>query len=262
MTLGLSDHPSLGIELNEFLDFSAKLGAVHVEIKLDRPNLLSTLLKDEAIPTIKDLLASYDLKYFLHAPSIDVNPASLNPSIGKASEEMLLTAVRFAGEVNATLLVSHVGRLSRDYPQSLIGKAIENAITRLKRVTDSCRDLGVTFTIENDHKASDHSIAGYPGQVLSLIRQIDCKLTFDVGHANTFGKIEDFFDTLKTYMVNIHLHDNNGINDQHLPLGEGKIQITRILEKIKKGNLQPSLTLECHSIEGLRRDYSMLQKLL
>jgi sugar phosphate isomerase/epimerase len=262
MMVGLSDHPSLGVKLGDFLDFSSQLGAEHVEIKLDRPSLLSTLVEDKAISMVKDSLASYNFKCFLHAPSIDVNPASLNPKLGKASEENLLTALSFAGEVNAMLLVSHVGRLSRDYPQNLVRKALENAIARLKRVADSSRDAGIIFTIENDHKTSDHLIAGYPKQVLSLLREIDCKLTFDVGHANTLGKIEDFFETLRTYMVNIHLHANNGVDDQHLPLSEGKMQINEILEKVKKSNFQPPLTLECHSIEGLHQDYNLLQKLL
>jgi sugar phosphate isomerase/epimerase len=177
--------------------------------------------------------------------------------MGKASEEILLKTTRFAREVNAALVVTHVGRLSRDYPPSLVEKAFENAIARLRRVTNSSKSFGITFTIENDHKTSDHLIAGYPKQILALVREIDCKLTFDIGHANTLGKIEDFFDTLESYMVNIHLHDNNGADDQHLPLGKGRIQIVNVLERIEKSNFP--LTLECHSIQGLRKDYNLLR---
>jgi sugar phosphate isomerase/epimerase len=79
MLIGLSDHPSLNMTIGEFLDFSSQLGAKHVEIKLDRPDLLSTL-QDKEILTVKDLPASHNFKYFLHAPSIDINPASLNPT--------------------------------------------------------------------------------------------------------------------------------------------------------------------------------------
>jgi sugar phosphate isomerase/epimerase len=186
----------------------------------------------------------------------------LNPKIGKASEEMLLNTVRFARRINAELVVSHVGRLSRDYPPNLIRKAIENAVNRLKRIASTAENFGVTFTIENDHKAADLIIAGYPSQMLSLLKDVNCKLTLDIGHANTLGKIETFFDTLNRYMVNVHLHGNNGIHDKHLPLNRAKISITKIVEKIKRDASWLPLTLECHSIRGLRNDFNLLRRLL
>jgi len=262
MRLGLSDHPSFNLKLKEFLEFASQLSAKYVELKLDRQNLLSTLLRRSKNSTITNLLNSYDFKYFLHTPSIDVNLASLNPSIGRASEKITLKTVHFASKVNAELLVSHVGRLSRDHPQSLMKKAFKNAVARLKHIANASKDSGIIFTIENDHKTADYIIAGYPQQILSLVENIDCKLTFDIGHANTLGKIENFLDTLSTYIVNIHLHDNNGVNDEHLPLGEGKIDIAKTLEKIKMSNRSTTLILECHSLQGLRQDYNLLKKLL
>jgi sugar phosphate isomerase/epimerase len=265
MQLGLSDHPTLNMKLNEFLDFSSKLNANHVEIKLDSPNLLAVLPKNVEKPQmkiIKNLFASYNFKYFLHAPSIDINLASLNPEIGKASQEMLLNTVHFASRINAELVVSHVGRLSRDYPPNFIRKAIENAVNRLKQIANTAENFGVTFTIENDHKTSDFIIAGYPSQMLSLLKDIDCKLTLDVGHANTLGKIETFFDMLNRYIVNVHLHGNNGTHDEHLPLNKAKISIIKTIEKIKRDASWLPLTLECHSIQGLRNDFNLLRRLL
>jgi sugar phosphate isomerase/epimerase len=262
MQLGLSDHPSLNIKLSEFLDFASELDAKHVEIKLDSPSLLSAMVKVNQALSIVNLLTSYNFKYFLHVPSIDINLASLNPNIGKASEKIVIDAVRFASKVNAELVVSHAGRLSRDYPQSFIEKAFENVLTRLRRIVKVSKDLGIIFTIENDHKASDYLIAGYPKQVLSLVRNLGCKLTLDIGHAKTLGKIGAFLDTLSMYTVNVHLHDNNGAEDEHMPLGKGKIPIAKLLRKIKTSSYSPSLTLECHSIEGLRQDYNLLKRLL
>jgi sugar phosphate isomerase/epimerase len=67
---------------------------------------------------------------------------------------------------------------------------------------------------------------------------------------------------LGTHIVNVHLHDNNGITDEHMPLGRGKMQIAELLEKIKTSSGSPPLTLECHSIEGLRQDFDLLRRLL
>jgi sugar phosphate isomerase/epimerase len=141
-------------------------------------------------------------------------------------------------------------------------KSFRNAVARLKPVVNVAKDLGIIFTIENDHKAADYVLAGYPEQVLSLIRNLDCKLTFDVGHANTLGKIESFLNTLSKDIVNVHLHNNNGISDEHKPLGKGRINVARVLEKVRKSNCSLKLTLECHSIRGLQQDYNLLKNWL
>jgi sugar phosphate isomerase/epimerase len=262
MQLGLSDHPSLNMKLSEFLHFASQLNAKHVEIKLDNPALSSAMGEPNKLSSVMNLLTSYDFKYFFHAPSIDVNLASLNADIGRTSEKIVIEAVRFANKMDGELVVSHVGRLSRDFPLTFIEKAFENASTRLKRVIRVAEDLGVIFTIENDHKASDYLVAAYPEQVLSFVTNLGCKLTLDIGHAKTLGDIRDFLNMLGTHIVNVHLHDNNGITDEHMPLGRGKMQIAELLEKIKTSSGSPPLTLECHSIEGLRQDFDLLRRLL
>jgi len=258
--IGLSDHPSFDMTLREFLDFASRLHVKHVELKMDSPSFLSALHKVNKISAIKNTLTSYNFRLFLHAPTIDINLASLNPHIGRASEKLTLKALYFADKVDAELMVSHVGRLSKDYPQSFIDKSLKNAVVRLKRLVKASKDLEITFTIENDHRTADYVLAGYPEQVLSLIRKLDCKLTFDIGHANTLGEVESFFDMLSMDIVNIHLHDNNGINDEHLPLGKGKMNAAKILEKLRASGCS-TVTLECHSIRGLQKDLNLLRKL-
>lgn len=201
MQLGLSNHPRFDISLEGFLNFASQLRAEHVELKLDCPFLLSALYNKDEIRGIKNLFASYSFKYFLHTPTIDINLASLNPGIGEVSEKITLEPVHFADKIDAELIVSHVGRLSRDHLENLSDLAFRNAVSRLKHLVHVSEDLGITFTIENDHKASDRILAGYPKQVYSLIRTLGCKLTFDVGHANTLEEIEGFLNSLGKEML-------------------------------------------------------------
>lgn len=250
MMLGVADHPNFEVALEDILNFASKLEVQVAELKLDRLELLSVLSKTEKVSGIKKLLDSYDLKYFIHAPSIDVNLASLNPGLRRASERMILRAVSFAAKIDAELFVSHVGRLSRDYPSRLVGRSVENAMSSLRKLVQASNDLGVVFTIENDHNSRDHILLGYTDQLKFLIESTGCKLTFDVGHANTVGKIEDFTNLLNKFIVNVHLHDNNGIEDEHLPLGKGNIDFVRMF-KMKDWLRQKPLIFECHSFTGL-----------
>jgi sugar phosphate isomerase/epimerase len=38
-----------------------------------------------------------------------------------------------------------------------------------------------------------------------LLKEVGCKLTLDIGHANTFGDLKAFITTLAEYTASIHL---------------------------------------------------------
>lgn len=259
MILGVSDHSSFEVSLKTLLEFASKLATQTVELKSDRLELLSAISNTHRMPSIKNLLNSYDFKYFVHAPSIDVNLASLNPDLRKASERAILRAVNLAAETGAKLLVSHVGRLSRDYSQKLVEKSVNNAASSLKTLARISNELGIVFTIENDHGSSDRVLAGYPEQIKLLLESIGCKLTLDVGHANTLGKIEDFLK-LDKFIVNVHLHDNNGARDEHLAPGKGNIDFSELFRVMKNWQNHKPLIIECHSFAGLSEGVEYMRR--
>ncbi|RLI42153.1 hypothetical protein DRO59_05000 [Candidatus Bathyarchaeota archaeon] len=262
MILGIADHPSFKKSLAEFLDFASRLKVDLVELKMDRLELLKALSSAEKAHQVKQLLDTYNFKHSVHAPSINVNLASLNPTIRKASEKVVTNAVRFAVEINAEFSISHVGRLSKDYPKGFLEKALKNAVETLKRINKTANDLGIVFTLENDHKAKDYILAGYPEQLSFLIENVGCKLTFDVGHANTLKKPEEFIEPLKAFIANLHLHNNNGKEDSHLSLRKGNINLQEIFEKLGDSITNTPLTVECHSFKGLEESVALLREKL
>ncbi len=48
------------------------------------------------------------------------------------------------------------------------------------------------------------------------------------------------------YISEIHLHDNHGERDEHLPLGEGNIDLPAVFAQLKMRNLRPALVIENH----------------
>ena len=260
MILGVADYPSLEGSLEDFLNFASKLRVRVLELKLDRLELLLALSKTDEVFEIKNLSNSYDFKYFVHAPNNDTNLASVNPLLRRVFKKTILKVVNFAAALDAELLVSHVGRLSTDYPQKLVKKAMRNATDSLRRMNQLSNDLGIIFTIENDHKSNDYVLAGYPEQINYFIENVGCKLTFDIGHANTIGKIEDFTKLLDKYIVNVHLHDNDGREDEHLPVGKGSIDFMRVLKKMKDWRSEKPLIIECHDHAGIKESIDFMRK--
>ncbi|MGH9448369.1 MAG: sugar phosphate isomerase/epimerase family protein, partial [Terriglobia bacterium] len=67
--------------------------------------------------------------------------------------------------------------------------------------------------------------------------RLDVKICFDTGHAHLAGGVQPAFETLKSYISAVELHDNRADSDDHLlPFG-GTIPWTELFEAL--GALDP-----------------------
>jgi sugar phosphate isomerase/epimerase len=77
------------------------------------------------------------------------------------------------------------------------------------------------------------------------------KLHWDVGHANIGNEAEKktklALHNFKDKISHMHFSDNNGQEDQHLPLGAGNINWLFILKTLKEYHYEKTVTLEIHS---------------
>jgi sugar phosphate isomerase/epimerase len=81
-------------------------------------------------------------------------------------------------------------------------------------------------------------------------------LHLDVGHANVGGdKLEGLLDRLGSRLVHVHLSDNRGNNDDHMPLGAGRVDWPRAIRLLKQHGYDGTITLEVFSQD---RDYLLL----
>lgn len=72
-------------------------------------------------------------------------------------------------------------------------------------------------------------------------------LNLDIGHANLYGKRpHDLIKALHEKIVHVHLHDNNGDMDLHLPMGQGSIDWEKTISMLKK-YYDGTITLEIFS---------------
>jgi len=61
--------------------------------------------------------------------------------------------------------------------------------------------------------------------------------------------------------LNIYLHDNDGFEDSHLPLGKGKINFHEVIRRIGS-HLNLPLVLECHSFKELEESLNFVRQKL
>jgi sugar phosphate isomerase/epimerase len=61
-------------------------------------------------------------------------------------------------------------------------------------------------------------------------------------------------------MKELHLHDNDGIKDDHLAIGAGKIDFECLFEYIEQNSLKPITTVEAHKEKWLWQSLEALSR--
>jgi len=184
-------------------------------------------LNEETISLIDYLTSSCDLEVSVHAPFSDLNIASLNKPIWEESLRQIKTAIEAMANY-AHVLVIHPGYIS-SLASFCPDKALRKNKEALTQLVRCAREHGVTATIEN--MVNVESLLGrFPGEIVDM-RVDGLGFTFDVGHANTADAIDSF---LRLPIDHVHLHDNNGLVDEHLVLGLGTIKWSSVMRGLRR----------------------------
>jgi sugar phosphate isomerase/epimerase len=222
----------------------------------------------EAISTMKGLAQEYDMPLQVHAPYVNLRPADLNPRIRDASVQSIKDGIDFASQIGCRIVTAHLGSISKGRLKHAHKSVRAILVDSVRALTDYAEDHDVTIAVENvqsDMDEWEEAVGKTAEEIVCILKEIDVKnvgVTFDVGHANTVGNPEDFAVKLAPYMVNVHLHDNHGTRDQHLVIGEGKIDFLKILRTLKEVGYAGPLVLEYFDSASLLRAKTELVKLL
>jgi len=87
---------------------------------------------------------------------------------------------------------------------------------------------------------------------------------FDPGHAALFSGVplHRWANDLGEGILQMHVHDNRGQRDDHLPVGEGTLNYRGVLLAVLDTGARPILTVEPHRKEHFSRSLSGLREIL
>lgn len=128
--------------------------------------------------------------------------------------------------------VIHLTHSKQPPPVSAIGMA------RMAKLVAFAEHIGVKIACENIE---------FPEHLDSVLRQIDSPclgFCYDTGHHHVAMQNIDLLAKYGNRLLAIHLHDNDGITDQHRLPGDGKINWQPIIQAIKQTPYCGSYTLE------------------
>ena len=212
-------------------------------------------LDKKRIATLKEAAKSYNLEYSLHAPFADINIASpIKPMLNTAMKR-LKQSIAYANALDAKLWVFHPGQqtgIGQFYPGA-DWKQNNQSIQELYKIAE---EYGVNIALEN-LPAKYWFLMNTPQEFNRFYKETNLPIgiVMDLGHANLENQIEPFFDQLADKIIHIHASDNNGIEDQHLGIGEGKIDWNWFALTLKKNGYDKNVIIEStiHVPESLQK---------
>ncbi len=187
---------------------------------------------------VRDTAAARDIRLSVHAPW------QLNP-LRAGYHERFSEIISFARDTGSSLINIHL------YAGEGIAPFAEAIVPLLKRLAHE----GIKLSIENTPDTSPEDF----NELFSLLRVTDnpahVGMCLDLGHANLcnatrndYLKFVDMLDP-QTPIIHIHMHENYGDNDSHLPFftgpaGKDPAGIRGFIERMKNRNFSGCIILE------------------
>ena len=204
-----------------------------------------------------EISRSYDLEYSVHAPLSDINIGSLNPALRKASLNEVLLAISCCRRMDIDLITVHPGFIS-PLGQLDRGSVMNETRRSIIEIDKATSENGVMAVLENMPRMPITTCTE-PNELISLLEGTSLGVCFDIGHAHTNGNIDDFVKH-RSRFANVHIHDNDGSSDQHLTIGEGRIDFERVLARMS--GYRHRYVIEARKIEGAPLSQERLKRLL
>jgi len=254
--VGVSMLYCLGEPFNRMVKRLGTMDTRYVEVLDDGKHELDK----KRVATLKEAAKSYSLEYSLHAPFADINIASPSKSMLDASMKRLKQSMAYANALDAKLWVFHPGAktgIGQFYPGA-DWKQNNQSIQELFKVAE---ELGLNIALEN-LPAKYYFFMSKAEDFVKFYRETNLPvgIVMDLGHANLEGQIEPFFNMLADKIIHIHASDNDGVEDQHFGIGQGKIDYDWFAQTLKKMGYDKTVILE--STTNITESLQKLKQLL
>jgi len=235
----------------EEIETLGKLGFDYIELTIDAPESTPEIIlkyKDR----IKESLSTYQLDVMGHLPTF-LSIADLYESIRTTSINEYIKALEAGVSLGIKRFIIHPASI-RGLGKQVKHKANKYAEESLAVIVSKAADLNVTLYIENMFPETHAPTEPYEFENIFL-KHPELKFTLDVAHAHIGTKKDRSLEFIKRYadkLFHIHISDNYGRDDSHLPVGVGMIDFRRIFKELKRISFDETMTLEVFSRD---RDY-------
>ena len=177
-------------------------------------------------------LVNIGFKLSIHCPYDHwINIADREPSRRKQSIMRIRESIDAAAELEALFFNLHPGAY-RGFEEDKRRMSVLNT-DAIASLCDYAESRGIVLSVEN-MPPNIGCFLVTPQEFLDIEEEcgLDLKVTFDAGHANLAGLVDEFLKTLGERIFEVHVHDNRGGFDEHLEVGLGSIDWLKIVKEL------------------------------
>ncbi|KPJ77068.1 MAG: sugar phosphate isomerase [Deltaproteobacteria bacterium SG8_13] len=242
MRYGAMNHPARPV-LDELAEI-AGLGFDYLELTLDPPEAHHSQVRKMAAK-LRAELRRRQMGLVCHMPTF-VSLADLTDSIRRASVGEVLASLEAAAELQPAHVVLHPAHIAGMGPY-VMDMARQHALDSLAAIADRAGELGLVVCLENMFPRTLFCVE--PDDFQLVFEQFPAlQLTLDIGHgcigSPRGNRVLQFIQRFAKRVGHLHVSDNFGKRDDHLPLGTGSIPFAAILKELKKTGFSRTVTFE------------------
>ena len=255
MLYGAMNHPAYSIF--DELDEIAGLGFDYLELTMDPPEAHYSQIGLRQTE-LRRALDHHQMQLVCHMPTF-VSLADLTDSIRQASLKEVLESLHIAATLEPLKVVAHPAYIGGMGP-FVMDLAKQYALESIAAIAQKADELGLTLCLENMFPRTRFCVD--PDDFIPILKEFPAvKLTLDTGHANIGSprgkRTLKFIETFADHIGHLHVSDNFGKEDNHLPIGSGNVKFPKIVNALKKIGYDGTVTFEVFTDD---REYLRLSR--
>ncbi|WP_292392712.1 sugar phosphate isomerase/epimerase family protein [Methanoculleus sp. UBA303] len=227
---------------DQIFDYVAESGLDGLEFWVETPHFwLRGRPEDELAGCIADHPELSPIT--VHAPTLDLNPCSINPKVAELSVDYTVEAIQMADRMGAAVVTVHPGRrTAKRHPSAYDFRRFEDYINRIREVAEKVQ---VKVAIENLEPRVNALLYTAEDAAEVLEREPWLWFTLDMGHAmiTSCDEVLRFIDLCIERMANVHVSALGGNGRPHHPIHNDP-SATRVLAELADRGYDGYLTLE------------------
>lgn len=216
------------------LEILPKLKELNVGIELQSYGLKgvdSSEAWEEKINQHKKIIEKFSGRISIHGPFVGIRQTHRDYLLKEAVEKRMQMTYEMAKELKPEIMVFHSGIIGDIKRWDLVDFWLKETTSFWKEEIKKYETEKIKIVIENLVEES-------PDILIKLCDAINSDffaLCLDTGHMNVFSELSpsEWVKRMDKKLQYVHLHDNNGKNDEHLPVGKGNIDFDSFFNSIK-----------------------------
>ena len=186
----------------------------------------------------RELMDGISARVF-HGPYNELCPAAIDPIVREHTAKRYRQSIALAQTYGIRKIVIHTGYIPFVYfPEWFIPESVKFWRSFLADLQED-----IVICLENVMEAGPE----IQYEIVSAVNDPRLKACLDVGHANTclsHTPVEDWIRMLRPFLSHVHVHNNDGITDLHRSLGDGVLDMERIIDQLERETPEVTYTIE------------------